>query len=141
MRAGRSSARGASILEVLISSGVLLLGLAGILQMMTIGLEQLRNSDVRESSQQVVSATLAPFQALDYWQVDAGNGAPQSLPSLVDEVGRTYARTVTVTQIGDGGVGAFRVEAEVTWQQRTGLAVLQRTSRGSAIITEVPDAG
>lgn len=141
MRRLRSSARGSSILEVMIASGVLLVGLAGVLQLMLLGLGRLRNSDVQESSQTVVAASLAPYEALPYTQLDAGG--PTNLPDFVDDVGRTYQREVTVTEVGnlDGGLGAVRVDVVVRWSQRAGAFDINRESRGSTLISEVPDAG
>jgi hypothetical protein len=129
------------MLEVLVASGVLLFGIAGVLQLMMLGLSQLRNADVREVSQVVVASTLAPFQALAYERIDAGGPSP--LPDFVDDVGRTYQREVTVSEVGalDGGLRAYRVEVVVRWQQRTGAMQLNRESRGSALVSGVPDAG
>jgi hypothetical protein len=126
-------------MEVLIASGVLLFGIAGVLQLMMLGLAQLRNADVRESSQVIVASTLAPYQGLSFDRLDAGG--PTALPDFVDDVGRTYQREVTVTDVGDGGMGAYRVEVLVRWQQRTGALVIARESRGSSMVSEVPDAG
>jgi hypothetical protein len=129
------------MLEVMLASVVLLVGLVGMLQLMVMALGSWRNSSVQEVSQTIVASTLSSYEVLPYQQLTAGG--PTSLPDVIDDVGRIYRREVTVTEVGtvDGGLGAMRVDVEVRWSQRAGPLNIDRVSRGSTIISEVPDAG
>lgn len=138
----RCSNRGSSLVEVLFASAVLLIGLAGIFQLILLAMGQYRNSDVKEASQQVVASTLAAYQSMSYEELQTVGAGTFALPDYVDSVGRSYAREVTTTEFGgvaDGGLGSFQVDIVVSWQQRAGALTVGQTSTGTVLVSEVPD--
>lgn len=139
-RRRRLRPHGATMLEVLVAGGVLVLGLTGILQLILVGMGRVRNGDVQEESQVIAQSTLAEFKGWAFADVaDAGVGT-FALTDHVDDVGRTFSREATITDVNDGGLGAMRVEVRVRWNQRLGVVEVNRESTAALIISETPDA-
>lgn len=130
--------RGATLLEVMIAGAVLLLGMVGIVQLLIAGMSQTGISNARAVGQEMAAAGLAQAMALPFDAVPAGvfDGG-----ILFDGDGRRYGRTITVTNVGDGGVRARQVTVTTEWREILGAMSTVRTTQASVFITEIPDAG
>lgn len=126
--------RGTSLIEVMVASSVLIIGLTGITQLVLYGMAAFRTATVQtgaqlESRAAVADFLMAPYGSLTEGTFDAG--------IAVDLDGRAYSRLVTVTSVGDGGVAARRVEVRTTWSDSAGR---QRQAIAVGLISEIPDA-
>lgn len=126
--------RGTSLIEVMLASAVLIIGLTGTTQLVLYGMAAFRTATVQtgaqlESRAAVADLLMTPYGALTDGTFDAG--------IAVDIDGRAYSRLVTVTSVGDGGVGARRVEVRTTWTDNAGRP---RQAIAVGLISESPDA-
>lgn len=130
-----SSTRGTSLIEVVIASAVLIIGLTGLTQLVIYGMNSFRTSAVRtgaelQSQAGVADALMTPYGALVDGTFDGG--------TIVDVDGRAYTRVTIISAAGDGGgVGAHRIEVRTTWTDGVGL---QRQAIAVGLISEKPDA-
>lgn len=132
-------ARGASLIEVMIASLVLITGMTGILVLVMKGMTIGRDSTVALSGANIAGTTLSDMAALPVTAFTAGtfDGGV-----AVDEYGRRYPRTIVVSNAGDGGVAAWRVDVRVEYGDSIYLRnqAPVRTASASTIISERPDA-
>ncbi|MBE2253923.1 MAG: hypothetical protein IAE78_30620 [Myxococcus sp.] len=129
---------GSTLLETMVASSVLLLGMVGIVQLLISGVNQNGVANARATGQDMAAAGAAeamsmPFDAVPVGTFDAG--------ILFDGDGRRYGRTRIISDIGDGGVRARRVVVNTEWRDALGAVSLLRTAQVSVIISEIPDAG
>jgi hypothetical protein len=135
----RTSQRGASLIEVLIASTVLITALAGVLQLVLGGVARFRDSGVRQTADMQVSSLLNSLADRPFASFTVGTTTP---PSFVDEVGRVFPQRIIVSDAGvTNGIGSLLVTVEVDWQFTGAGPPLPRTSRGTLLVVEVPDAG
>jgi len=129
--------RGSTLIETMVASAVLIVGLVGVLQLMISGMTQFGRFNARATGQDLATAALSqdmamPFAAIPLGVTDAG---------FVTLDGRQYGRVRTVTNIGDGGVGARRIVVVTNWAENFGSVLVPRTATATTIISELPDAG
>jgi len=129
-----SSARGTTLLEVLMASAILIIGLTGLTQLVIHGMNAFRNAAVQTgaelgSQSAVADVMMTPFLSLTDGTFDGG--------VTVDVDGRRYTRTIIVTPWGDGGIAARRVEVRTAWTDSVGLP---RVAVAVGMINETPDA-
>ncbi|MDP3232068.1 MAG: hypothetical protein Q8N26_04790 [Myxococcales bacterium] len=134
----RTASRGSTLVETMLASSLLLLGMVGVVQLILSGVNQNAMANGRATGQELAGAGAAmamalPFTALPLGISDGG--------ILSDGDGRRYGRTITTTEFGDGGTRARLVIVETDWVDFMGAVSIPRRARVSVIISEVPDAG
>jgi Tfp pilus assembly protein PilV len=126
--------RGSTLLEVLAAGAVLLIGMTGITSLLIAGLAAHREVNVALRAMNYSSSVASQYESVDYAGLTAG-----VLDSGVqfDEDNRRYPVVTTISAVGDGGVGAWRVEVHSTW-----INALQQPVDAVAvtIVSQVPDA-
>jgi type II secretory pathway pseudopilin PulG len=129
------SRRGSTLIEVMVASVILLLGMTGVVAMMIKGMSASREASVRRQAQALSSSTASQMETMPYASFTAGS---YDGGVVTDPDGRKYPSTVIVTQFGDGGVGAVRVEVHTQW---TNFLRQPVDAVAATIISEIPDAG
>lgn len=129
--------RGSTLIEVMIAALVLILGMTGVVQLLTAGMKQFGRASGRAMGQDLAVAAIdqdlaTPFTALALGVSDAGT---------VTLDGRRFGRIRTVTDIGDGGVRAYQIVVVSDWVEETSGPLALRTATATTIISEAPDAG
>lgn len=127
--------RGTSIIEVMFAGAILLLGMVGVVQLIVAGKGVTRDPRVAMSAMVTTNGVLAELAGISYYAIDAGTF---DAGMVLGPDGRKYPRTVVITQIGDGGVGAFRIVATTEWKDALGRL---RTTQAVTIVSEPPDGG
>ena len=129
--------QGFSMLEVLTASSILVLGLTGIVVMLTNIANHTRDGSMSINGSVMANQIIQEAQALGYHgltaaaAMDAGQG--------VDSYGRKFARQVSVTAFtSDGGVPSYQVDVAVTWKDAMGIS---RRNFATTVISQAPDAG
>ena len=130
----RTGTRGVSLIEVMVASVVLILGLIGAVQLLVAGMKLHREETVRAMAQMHSGAASSNMAMLNYAQITAGS---YDAGTVIDLDGRSYPRSQLITQIGDGGVGAFKVATTTEWRDQ-----FNRPQRSTTvtIVSEKPDA-
>jgi Tfp pilus assembly protein PilV len=129
--------RGSTLIETMVASAVLILGMVGVIQLMISGVRQFGRSNARAQGQELSTAALAedmakPFAAIPVGVSDAG---------FVTVDGQRYGRIRTVIDVGDGGVAARQIVVVTNWAENLGSLLVPRTASATTIISELPDAG
>jgi hypothetical protein len=130
--------RGSTLVETLIASALLLLGMVGVVQLILAGMNQNGMANARATGQDLASAGAAaaaslPFDAVSIGVFDGG--------IVFDSDGRRFGSRRTVTDIGDGGTRARQVVVSTEWRDFVGALSWLRTAQVSVIVSEIPDAG
>lgn len=130
--------RGSTLLETMIASSVLLLGMVGVVQLIISGMSQNGISNARATGQELAAAGAAevmslPFAAVPVGVFDAG--------IIFDGDRRRFGRRMIVTNVGDGGIQARQVVVQTEWRDVLGAVSLLRNAQVSVFISEIPDAG
>jgi Tfp pilus assembly protein PilV len=125
--------RGTTILEVLLASAVLVLGLTGLTQLVIYGMNSSRVAAVHTGAQLQSAASVAeqmmtPYASLTDGTFDGGTS--------LDVDGRLYSRTIIIAPAGDGGARAHSIEVRTTWTDAVGAT---RLAISTGLVSEKPD--
>jgi Tfp pilus assembly protein PilV len=107
--------RGVTIMEVLVSSTILLIGLVGIVQLLLVGSVTERRGEQEGTAVYLAAEAIDEARAIPFAELSAGSFDGGT---LTDSSGRTYRKTVTIATITDAGWPTFNVNVRITYDER-----------------------
>lgn len=132
-RKPRRSARGFSMLEVLMAGAILSVGLTGIVIM----LNQI-SGNTRDGTSSINASMMANQKVQEYQGLGFEGLVAQTFADAgADYAGRQYGQNVVVTPVATDAGSAFRIDVSVTWRDSLGTT---RTNIATTIISN-PDGG
>jgi hypothetical protein len=132
--------RGSTLVEVMAASVVLLIGMTGIIALLIRGMAAHREVNVELRALNHANSIAAQLGSLDYASVSV---IPAGVVTWVDQDDqRRYQTSTTITEVGDGGVRAARIEVRAQWISNMGDGLLRQPvdAVAVAIVSEAPDA-
>jgi hypothetical protein len=121
------------------AGALLILGMVGVVQLIITSMNQFGNSNARVNGQMIAAGGVAEVLTMPYAAFSTVGVFDGGV--VTDENGRRFTRTITVTAAGDGGIAAREVLVETRWRENAGSGFVDRLSRVSFFISELPDAG
>jgi hypothetical protein len=133
------------MLEALMASAILIVGLTGVTQLILEGSVSARNGEQYMSSASHASKFLQDMKAVGWEGLAATSGSLDAGGVdggiMYDKDGRRYSVTYTVTNmaptLGSSPWPTFLVQTEVSYRDGIGRT---RLSRFNSIVTQAPDA-
>lgn len=125
------------MVEVLVASAILITGMTGVITLMLKGATQNRDANVQLRASTITTSITARYASVDYNALSAG----VTNETVTDEEGRAFPVTTTITEVGDGGVGAYRIEVKAAWVRGVNTGLAQPVDTVSVTyVSELPDA-
>jgi hypothetical protein len=135
----RGRARGTTLMEVMMASVVLIIGLTGVFSLLTASSGEMRRGIVASSAASYAASTLDDVAGLGYCAVLAGpTGTSLDAGVSYDGTGRRYGKLMSIVDGGSTAIPTFNVAVRVEWNDAN--KVLHTTSM-STMVSRVPDGG
>ncbi len=130
----KTTTRGSTLIEVMVASVILLTGMTGLTALIIKGMSAHREVNVQLQAQNLASSIASQYATVAYPALAAGT---YNTGIRTDEDGRSYPSSTIITQMGDGGVGAWRIESHVQWKNYLRQTIDEVSV---TIVSETPDA-
>ncbi len=144
MTTSKRRTRGSTLVEVMVASVILLVGMTGVVAMLLKGMSASREAAVKREAQNLSVSVAAQYATVPYvglWG-DGGGGFGSSYTIdggiLLDPDGRKYPSAVVITNISDGGIGAVQVTVHTQW---TNFMRQPVDAVATTMVSDFPDAG
>jgi Tfp pilus assembly protein PilV len=136
------TARGSTLLEVLMAGAILIIGLTGVVTMMLRTSASTRDGANGFNAAAYGASTLQELTALGFQNLTVtgslDGGSLLDAGVVYDASGRRYGRLVSVTAGGTSAFPTYTVAVQVEWRDAAGQP---RVTTTSTIIGRAPDAG
>lgn len=134
----RSQRRGMTILEVLVASSLLLLGLFGVVQLIYAGDVTERRGEQKYTGTLVATEVMEQLRAMPFTDL-----VPGTFTNTVTLDGRSFDRKIIIANMADAGMATVEVTVQVTFVDLlSGLSKSSTTELHSTFTTALfPDGG
>jgi type II secretory pathway pseudopilin PulG len=133
--------RGSTLIEVMVASVILILGMTGVVAMMLKGMAASREAAVQREAQNLSASVAAQYATVPYlglWNGVVGGSYTIDGGILLDPDGRKYPSSIDIADVGDGGIGAVRVTVHTQW---TNFLRQPKDAVATTMVSDFPDAG